>query len=77
MAATTPLDAWLDGWVSRTEIPGTSPAAANSRSTMSQVLDNGGRDLPCDGRKPLPPSVAYQRVEGGAPYMYEPAHGPT
>ena len=70
-----PPHLWMHGWVSRTEIPGTSPAAANSRSTMSQVLDNSGRDLPCDGRKPLPPSVAYQRVEGGAPYMYEPAHG--
>ena len=41
---------------------------------MSQILDNG-RDLPCDGRKLLPPSVAFQRIEGGAPYMYEPTHG--
>ena len=41
---------------------------------MSQILDNG-RDLPCDGRKPLPPPIAFKRVEGGAPYMYEPTHG--
>jgi hypothetical protein len=41
---------------------------------MSQILDNG-RDLPCDGRKPLPPLIAFKRVEGGAPYMYESTHG--
>ena len=65
-----PPHLWMHGWVSRTKISD-SPSTG---STMSQILDNG-RDLPCDGRKPLPPSVAFQRVEGGAPYMYEPTHG--
>jgi len=62
----------MHGWVSRT---GTCTSSDLHRSEMSRVLDNDGRDLPCDGRKPLPPSVAFQRIEGGAPYMYEPMHG--
>jgi hypothetical protein len=67
-----PPHLWMHGWVSRT---GTCTSSDLRRSRMSRVLDRGGRDLPCDGRKPLPPSVAFQRVEGGAPYMYEPTHG--
>ena len=67
-----PPHLWMHGWVSRT---GTCTPSDLHRSEMSRVLDNDGRDLPCDGRKPLPPSVAFQRIEGGAPYMYEPMHG--
>jgi hypothetical protein len=67
-----PPHLWMHGWVSRT---GTCTASDLHRSHMSRVLGSDGRDLPCDGRKPLPPSVAFQRVEGGAPYMYESTHG--
>jgi hypothetical protein len=71
-----PPHLWMHGWVSRrVSRTGTCTASDLCRSHMSRVLDSGGRDLPCDGRKPLPPSVAFQRVEGGAPYMYEPTHG--
>jgi hypothetical protein len=69
-----PPHLWLHGWVSRIEISDTLSRGL-FRSTMSQALDTAGRDLPCDGRKPLPSSDAFQRVEGGAPYMYEPTHG--
>jgi hypothetical protein len=71
-----PPHLWMHGWVSR-RLPSSLAGTASNlcRSHMSSVLDNDGRDLPCDGRKPLPPSVAFQRVEGGAPYMYEPTHG--
>jgi hypothetical protein len=65
-----PPHLWMHGWVSRTKISD----SRSSGSTMSQILDNG-RDLPCDGRKPLPPLIAFKRVEGGAPYMYESTHG--
>ena len=71
-----PPHLWMHGWVSR-RLPSSFAGTASNlcRSHMSSVLDNDGRDLPCDGRKPLPPSVAFQRVEGGAPYMYESTHG--
>ena len=60
-------------WQARRRLP-ILPQASPPRGD-SRVLDSNGRDLPCDGRKPLPPSVAFQRIEGGAPYMYEPTHG--
>ena len=69
-----PPHLWMRGWVSRLEVGSASPAGADIGS-MSQALSSGGRDLPCDWRKPLPTLVGRQRVEGGAPYMYEPALG--
>jgi len=78
-----PPHLWLHGWVSRIEISDTLSRGL-FRSNMSQALDSAGRDLPCDGRKPLPSSDAFQRVEGGAPYMcmsqrtaYRSTHLPT
>ena len=71
-----PPHLWMHGWASRLDVdsPASAIAAADNRS-MSQTLSNGGHDLPCDWRKPLPTLVGRERVEGGAPYMYEPAHG--
>ena len=69
-----PPHLWMQGWVSRLEIDSASPAGADIGS-MSQALSSGGRDLPCDCRRPLPTLVGRQRVEGGAPYMYELALG--
>ena len=69
-----PPHLWMQGWVSRLEIDSASPASADIGS-MSQALSSGGRDLPCDCRRPLPTLVGRQRVEGGAPYMYEPTLG--
>ena len=70
-----PPHLWMHGWVSRLDVESASaPAAADDR-LMSRVLSTGGRELPCDGRKPLPPPLGRQHVEGGAPYMYEPSLG--
>ena len=62
-----PPHLWMHGWVSRLEVYSASPAGADIGS-MSQALSSGGRDLPCDWRKPLPTLVGRQRVEGGAPH---------
>ena len=69
-----PPHLWMQGWVSRLEVDSASPAGVDIGS-MSQALSNSGRDLPCDWRRPLPTLVGRQRVEGGAPYLYEPALG--
>ena len=72
-----PPHLWMQGWVSRLEVDSASPAGLEIGS-MSHALSSGAtsrRDLPCDWRRPLPTLIGRQRVEGGAPYMYEPALG--
>jgi len=73
MAAAAPLDAWLGESPRRRECE--RPRRCRRSPHVSRALGTGGRELPCDGRKPLPPLVGRQRVEGGAPYMYEPSLG--
>ena len=66
-----PPHLWMHGWVSRLDVESASALAAADDRLMSRALGTAGRELPCDGRKPLPPLLGRQRVEGGAPYMYE------
>ena len=70
-----PPHLWMHGWVSRLDVESASALAAADDRLMSRALSTGGRELPCDGRKPLPPPLGRQHVEGGAPYMYEPSLG--
>ena len=78
-----PPHLWMRGWVSRVS---SSCGTATSRLAPSDMADiapfqlsdaicDDPRLLPCDTRRPLHPSLACRRVEGGAPYLYEMSHG--
>ena len=60
-----PPHLWMHGWVSRLDVESASALAAADDRLMSRALGTAGRELPCDGRKPLPPLLGRQRVEGG------------